>query len=58
MIVRRMFLPASLLLVEVVNLPEIEPRKQRNEEVELVVDLLATQEDHKEVRRASYFEFS
>ena len=30
-------------------LTEIEPRKQRNEEVDLIVNLLATQEDHKEV---------
>lgn len=39
-------LPQNLLL----NLsPELEPRKPRNENVEVFVDLLATMEDHVEV---------
>jgi len=38
-----------MLLILIFSLQELEPRRQRNEGVELFVDLAATKEDHVEV---------
>jgi hypothetical protein len=39
---------------DIIFAPELEPRKQRDDEVDMFIDLEATREDHEEVRNLTF----